>query len=217
MNIFEKKKKIVLACPSMNDLCCVNFATSLHATNWPGERPPILISKAKWVAKALHEMVLRSRELKADYMIWISNDVAWESDTVKKLIAHDKPVIGGWAKGRYSPFQCHVADTWSPDKNKYHIIQNPTEHHGLEKVAANGGEMLCFRMDVFDKIPEPWFFGREMVLVDKDGKATELQTEDFFFFSECRKYGVDIWVDWDAPLYHMAAGLMSYKGDLIAR
>lgn len=209
--------KLTIACPSHGDLCYVNFALSLHATNWPnGERPPILVSKAKWVCKALHEMVVRSRELKAEFMIWISNDVAWDSGAIKQLISHNKPVIGGWAKGRYDPFPLHVCDHWDEEKQKYHIVQDYKDKKGIEKVAANGGEMLCFRMDIFDKIPEPWFFGREMI-IEKDGKATDIQTEDFFFFSQCRKYGVEIWVDWNLPLFHATGGLMTYKGNIIAR
>lgn len=217
MKLFDKKKKMFIALPCMNDFCYVSFAVSLHATNWPWGRPPILISKAKWVAKALREMVDKAREHNADFLIWISNDVAWEADDIKKLVKHNVPIVGGWASGRYHPFPCHVGDLWSEEKQKYHIIQNPLEHRGLEKVACLGGEMICFRMDVFKNIDSPWFFGREMIICDKNGVAQDMMTEDFYFFAQARKKGIPIMVDWDVPLFHAAAGLMTYKCQLVTR
>jgi len=176
-----------------------------------------MVSKAKWVAKALREMVEIAKKNNAEFMIWVSNDVAWEADDIKKLVSHNVPIVGGWASGRYYPFPCHIADTWHEEKQKYHIIQNPNERKGLEKVAAIGGEMICFRMDVFKKIKSPWFFGREMIICDKDGTPTDMMTEDFYFFAQARKHGVEIMVDWDVPLFHAAAGMMTYKGRLVAR
>ena len=204
--------KITIACPTYDDKCYMAFALSLYGTNWwDCGKPPILKSSGKWVAKALKEMVLASQKHGAKFMIWISNDVAWNPNAIRKLTSHNLPVVGGWASGRCAPFACHVSDYYDEQKHKFHIVQNPKERSGLEQVIGMGGEMICFRMDVFDDIPRPWFFGKDMISED------DMMTEDYYFFKQCHERGINVFVDWDLPLYHAASGLMTYKGDLVSR
>ena len=203
--------KLTIACPTFDDKCHMAFAMSLYGTNWPGEKPPILKSTGKWVAKALKEMVLASQRHGAKFMIWISCDVAWHPDAIKKLVDLNLPIVGGWASGRCAPFKCHVSDRYDEEKAKFRIVQNPEERKGVERVASMGGEMICFRMDVFDDIPRPWFFGKDMISDD------DMMTEDYYFFKQCKERGINVFVDWDLPLYHGTSGLMTYKGDLVAR
>jgi hypothetical protein len=189
------------------------FAISLWKTKFPdGAEVRLSASSAQWACNALAMMVKEYMTWGADFFVILSNDIAWKPNDIKKLIEHNLPVVGGWASGRCHPFLCHVCDTYDKEKNVFHLVKNEdaTKRSGLEKIATNGGEMLIIRRDVFEKIPYPWFFGEDMITGDR------LRTEDCHFFLQCKKFGIDVFVDWDIPLRHTAGGLMTYKGSLIS-
>jgi len=188
-------------------------AMCLRRQKWPADSQIIdLGSKAMWVCNALNDMVRIGLKNGGDWFVYMSSDAWWGKDAIARLIGHDKQVVGGWACGRCWPFKCHVADYYDKERNMYRPVMNPGERKGLEKVEANGGELLVFRRDIFEKIPFPWFSGFGMF----DEKTGRLRTEDYFFAEQCRKNGIDIWVDWDVPVAHKADGLYTYKGSLCA-
>lgn len=169
-----------------------------------------MASNAQWVCNAMKQMVEEYIRWDADFIVLIGNDVGWQPDDVQKLIRHNLPVVGGWASGRCHPFLCHVADIYDKEKDGFRVVVNPGERSGLEKIIANGGELLVFKKNVFEKIPPPWFFGTEMIT--KNG----MRTEDYFFAMQCIKYGVDMYVDWDVKLEHTTTGVKTYNGKLIS-
>jgi len=206
--------KISMMIPCYNTKCEMMFALSLAKTKYPkGTEVNFFTSKAMWVANALNDMVKQSLEWGADWMVALGNDVGWQTDSITKLIGHNKQFIGGWANGRCHPFKCHVADYKDEEKSMYHPVEKPNEKKGLEKVAANGGEMLVFRRDVFEAIPFPWFSGKDMV----NAETGRMRTEDYFWAERCKGNGVDIWVDWDVELKHAVDGMYTEGGSLKAQ
>jgi len=202
--------KIGLMLPLYNDYTTLGFSLSLWKTRWPKDAViQIAVSKAMWVCNALKSMTEQHLAWGADFLVYLSSDITWQQDDIKKLVEHNLPIVGGWASGRCHPFHCHVCDKYYEDKKMFRTVVNPKERHGLEKIAANGGEMLVFRRDIFDKIPSPWFLGPEMCTGDR------LQTEDYFFSRQCTKYGIDMWVDWDIRLRHATTGVETFNGDLV--
>jgi hypothetical protein len=190
------------------------FALSLARTIYPkAAEVKFFLSKAMWVANALNEMVTKSMEWGADFIVYLSNDVGWNTDAIVRLVGHNKQVVGGWASGRCHPFKCHVADYKDEEKDMFHPVENPTEHKGLERIVANGGEMLVFRNDIFNIIPYPWFSGVSMI----NPKTGRMRTEDYFFAEQCKKHGIEMWVDWDVQIEHVADGMTTLGGKLMAK
>lgn len=205
--------KISLMIPCYNTKCEMMFALSLARTKYPqGAEVKFYTSKAMWVANALNDMVKQSLGWGADWLVTLGNDVGWEPDAISRLIGHDKQIMGGWASGRCHPFKCHVSDYKDENRDMFHPVENPQERKGIERCVANGGEMLVFRKDVFVKIPFPWFSGSGMINPD----TGRMRTEDYYFADICRKYGVEMWVDWDVPVRHVSDGLYTEKGHLCA-
>ncbi|MFA5151115.1 MAG: hypothetical protein WC554_01000 [Clostridia bacterium] len=205
--------KIGLCVPNYNDDCKFMFAISLWKTKFPeGAEVRLSASTAQWACNALTMIVTEYRKWEADYFVILSNDIAWNPSDIMKLINHNLPIVGGWASGRCHPFMCHVCDYYDPDKDAFRPVKNEDaiKKTGVEKIAANGGEMVIIRKDVFDKIPYPWFFGPEMIGKDR------MSTEDYFFAKQAIKYGVDMYVDWDVPVKHSVNGMRTFKGSLIA-
>lgn len=197
--------------PHYNTECKSYFTRSMLQAAWPKDTQiTFLKSMGQWTPGALKMFVDKSRELGADHMTLISVDTDWDSDTVAKLVSHDKDVISGWSSGRYAPFRCHVAGEIFPEKRLFKPIADPQNHHGLEKVSAVGGELVVYNMSIFDKLPSPWFFGPDMVKSDK------IMTEDYFFAVQAWKHGVEIWCDWDVDIRHCADGIVTSRGKLVS-
>ena len=158
------------------------------------------------IPNAMLQFVDLARENKCDFLVVASSDVGWGRGYIKKMIGLNLPVVGGWANGRCWPFSCHVCQEADWGNGLFKPVEKPEKHHGVEQVCSNGGELVVYRMDVFDKIPRPWFFGPDMVLTDR------LMTEDYYFALQAHKHGVPMYVDWDCPLVHCADGMITQDG-----
>lgn len=201
--------KIALCLPSYNEEYKSWFAISLMKMRWPaGCERYVLRTMGQLLTNALNSMVKQGLEWGADYIIVASVDIGFDADILLRLLAHKLPIVGAWAKGRVAPFHCHVADGYDEKTGMFHLVQNPMERKGLEKVAANGNEFHLIRREVYKQMPYPWYHGPDMILKDR------MMSEDYYFFRQCTKYGIPLYVDWDIPLIHATTGLVTEKGVL---
>jgi hypothetical protein len=192
--------------------CKMWFCESLVKTKWPKDsKVDFLRTCGMWTPNAMKTMVEKSLEMNADFILIISVDVGWQSGDIERLINHNLDVVGGWAMGRFPPFTCHVADYIDVEKCKLRTVTNPGEHKGVEKIYGNGSELICYKADVFRKIPSPWFFGIDMVSGDR------CMSEDYYFALQAKKHGIDMFVDWDVKLIHAADGLITHDGEVKVR
>ena len=207
----SQKKKLAVCIPIYNTDCKIYFALSLAQTQWP-ENTEIMFLQGMGMLtpNACKQFVDASQKWGADHMMIVSVDVGWKPDAVIRLLAHNKPVVSGWASGRTSPFRCHAANEIDVEKGKFKPVSDPENHHGLEQVKAVGGELTIYNMDVFKDIPSPWFFGPETVATGRQ------MSEDYFFALQAHKHGVDIYCDWDVQLRHCVDGLTTIGGKLVA-
>ncbi|MDD5485955.1 MAG: hypothetical protein PHW65_00110 [Dehalococcoidales bacterium] len=187
------------------------WSSSLGNTHWPeGSMVSIEEESAAMIQNAMPIIVKKHLEHGCDYIVGMARDVGWNPDDIKKLIAYNLPVVGGWASGRKYPFPCHVSDAYDAKSGSFRIVKNEDakQRKGVERVVANGGELVVFRRDVFEKIPYPWFCGPETY----SSVSQRIGTEDYFFAQQAMKYGVDIYVDWDVKLKHVIIGAYVQNG-----
>ena len=125
-----------------------------------------------------------------DYILWIDADMRFPKDTIQRLIAHNKDIVGvnattrsipvkATAKNLHADMEARV-NTWLPVSSKGKI--------GLEKVTAIGCGVMMVKAEVFKKTPQPWFWF-EMLPGDK------LLGEDVYFCVKAYDAGFDTWVD----------------------
>lgn len=205
------RMKIALCLPFYSTDCKSYFALSLMKTRWPDNAEiQVFQTLGTWTPNAMVQFVDASLQSGADFMVMASVDVGWSPDTIKRMIGHNKQVIGAWSSGRMSPFPCHVADEYDAERKLFRPVKDARARSGLERVCAVGGELTVYRMDVFKIIPRPWFFGPDSVLTDR------LMTEDYHFAAQAHKHGVEIWCDWECNVIHNADGLVTDEGELHA-
>ncbi|KKN59765.1 hypothetical protein LCGC14_0538550 [marine sediment metagenome] len=123
-------------------------------------------------------------EPKPTHILFVDYDVLPRSNTLKKLLEHDKDIVSGvypaikkfkmsWCLSRKEPFKLMEIDD---------LPDNPFKVH----IACNG--MLLVKMEVFDKIEWPYWKTEYFT----DGAKTGA---DIYFFDKARAAGYDLWVD----------------------
>ncbi|MCH7775743.1 MAG: hypothetical protein IH878_04265 [Gemmatimonadetes bacterium] len=122
-------------------------------------------------------------ETGASHMLWLDCDMRFPPDTLTRLLAHKKPIVGANAVARNDP---HTFVATRGGK----IVRTTGDSHGLEAVDKVGLAVMLTSMEVFRKIPRPWF------LFEYVGNKNYM-SEDVYFCRKAKKAGFEIYVDHD--------------------
>jgi GT2 family glycosyltransferase len=126
----------------------------------------------------------------ADYILWIDADMRFPKNTIERLIAHDKDIVGVNATTRQIPVRA-TAKNLDADMEKrvnHWIPVSSKGKTGLERVTSIGCGVMLVKAEVFKKTPQPWFWF-EMLPGDK------LLGEDVYFCVKAYDAGFDTYVD----------------------
>ena len=96
------------------------------------------------------------------------------------MLEHDKDIVCGTYPMRAYPFLIVSRDT---NGNRLDI----TEGNDLIDTGFAGTGCMMIKMDVFKKLPKPWF--------KVDWTGTDFMGEDYFFSQLARENGITIWTD----------------------
>lgn len=123
------------------------------------------------------------------HILWLDDDHTFPPDLACRLASHDKDMVSALYYGRTPPFfpVCYVKDP-SEEYKHFPLVEPPA---CLFQCDAVGFGALMMRLDVFKRVPEPWF--------TLDWKAGE----DIAFCVKAKQYGVEIWCDGAYKLGHI--------------
>jgi len=106
-----------------------------------------------------------------------------------------KLVISPMVFRRGMPYEpCHYLEA---EDGAIHTIEQWTP--GIMKIDVCGSAALCVAREVFETIPEPWFWFRW-----GGDNAGHYPGEDTYFSMKCKEYGIDMWVDTTICSPHMS-------------
>jgi hypothetical protein len=125
------------------------------------------------------------------HLVMMDTDQVYDTKTIPRLLSHKLPVVGCLVYRRYPPFDPIML---KGSIGKYERITEwaPGE---LVEVDATGTGCLLFNMDVFRKMPEPWFAFRTV--------NGAMVGEDIGFCADLRQAGYRIFVDTSIPAGHL--------------
>jgi len=130
-------------------------------------------------------LVHKARELKATHLLFVDYDMFFAPDTIQKLLDNDKDIVGAAYNFRSLP------------KKSTAFPLDEENAQGLYKCHAIGTGLMLIKMEVFDKVSEPWFqFGR-------DASGNMVRGEDVHFCLEAQKVGYDVWADDTLTVNHL--------------
>jgi len=140
-----------------------------------------------------NDIVKKALSIKATKLIMLDTDMVYHPKTITSLLARNLPVVGGLSFRRYPPFDSimlHLTDTGYESINEW-------EEGELVEVDATGAGCIMYDMDIFNKLPEPWF------QFQKDPYTGLSIGEDIGFCQQLKAAGYRIFVDTSVPSDHL--------------
>jgi len=161
----------------------------------------ILMEKPEWIylrASTGHIEDMRNGIVKnaiqagCSHLIMMDTDQVYDAQTIPRLLSHKLPIVGCLVYRRYPPFDPLML---RGEIGKYQNI-NEWEPGSLVEVDATGTGCVLYDVDVFKKMPSPWF---------KFSKSSgAVVGEDIGFCSDLREAGYKIFVDTSIPAGHLS-------------
>lgn len=190
--------KIAIGFPLVDSTVHVRFFTSFACMDKPDQYTLLIpqFPHGPWsgsIADARNSLVEQAQQDGCRYLLMLDTDQVYPTDTLPKLLSHEVDICGVRVHRRWMPFDPIFL---RGELGSYASVPEEEMYSGdLIKVDATGTGCLLFKMEVFDKIPQPWFaFGTH-----KDKPVGE----DIHFCTQARKSGVDIWIDTSIEVGHL--------------
>ena len=143
-------------------------------------------------------LALKALEWGADYHLLIDWDHTFPPDALLRLAKHNLPLVGANYPSRHGkPRPAALVGTGQP----------ATRHRGVQPVAAVGLGFCLIRSKVFSEIPKPWF----QVHIADDGSF--VCGEDVHFCNQVRSAAIDVHVDHDLIVGHIAETVLTLAGE----
>lgn len=128
-------------------------------------------------------LVREALQREVEYILFIDSDLSFPPDSINRLLAHDKDIVGATYIRRREPYNVLG---FPPDDEE--IL--PGQKGLTEMVRMPFGFMLI-RTKVFADVPRPWFV--TSFSVEDDGWTSE----DYKFCDQAIAHGYKIWCDLD--------------------
>ena len=132
------------------------------------------------------------------HLIMLDTDQIYPPDTITRLLAHDKDIVGAKVYRKYPPYDPILVRGAIPIFS--HVPDEECESGELVEVDATGCGCIMFRTALFTEIEPPWFKWEMPVM---DGVSV-MVGEDFYFCRKAKEADYRIYVDTSVEVSHMA-------------
>lgn len=129
------------------------------------------------------------------HILFLDNDHYFEADTIKKLLSHDLPIVGGLSFQRVPPYEPVM---YRGRINEYKTVTEWKEK-SLVEVDTTGTGCLMIKREVFEKIDPPWF----EFMKNPDPNVPYGIGEDVIFCNKAKLEGYKIFVDTSCTNKHI--------------
>jgi len=182
--------KVAIGVLSSNGWLCHDYVMSLVSMiGFTRTQVPLQLvfvrASSSLVANTRNQCVKAALETECDKLLMIDSDMTFPHDTLVRLLAHDRAIVGGVYMRRGGTGE---------------IIGVPLEsgdYTGLTEMRQIGTGCILISMDVFRDLPKPWF------RCEADESIGENVGEDVTFCRMVRERGWRVWADIDLPLGHI--------------
>jgi len=187
--------KLAIALPITWAHVPVDFMTSLTVMQKPNNYTLIISNKGR-IDDLRNQLVDSAKQQGCSHILFLDSDHHHSPDTIRKLVSHDLPIVGGLSFLRSPPFSPILMQ----GKINTFKFQTEWEDDSLVEVDATGCGSLLIRMDVFDKLRRPYF--QFLDNPDPTRKDTKVG-EDVSFCVKAKEAGYKIFVDTSCQNDHL--------------
>jgi len=166
----------------------------------------ILRVRGQSVSANRNVIIEKAIEHDSEYVFFLDDDLVFASDTLIKLLSHDKDYVVGHYCMRNYPFKSIIFDHQNPDGSVRWFTLNGDK--GLVPVKASGAGGLLVKTEVFKRVtPLVNTFGKKcwftLGQIDPD-----LWNDDIDFCHLMNKNEVEMYCDLNAPIGHVMTSVI---------
>lgn len=186
--------KIAIGIPTYGTLKTKTFVSILKFVKSVSFEVPVITQIGSYIQENRESIVEKALEGDISRLLFVDHDMLFEPQDVEQLYNRGKDIIG-------APFSLRTTPS-----NPFETVKNKDLHgneiweeyeNGLIKCCAVGTGFMLINLEVFKKIPKPWF----QLEYSKEGKLQ--YGEDMSFCRKAREAGYDIWCDTKVKLGHI--------------
>jgi len=159
------------------------------------------------IAPQRRQLVQWSREVDVTHILWLDSDMRFPKDLLIQLLARKKDIIAAAYPSRRIPIKPTAFERYSEDGRKRDPHYVPEYSTDIVPVRAAGMGVMLTRLDVFDKIAEPWF------TVEWDERHKGYEGEDVSFCRRAVEAGYEILIDHEMSNEIAHIGSLEYTMD----
>lgn len=160
----------------------------------PFEKEIIIATQGYHIAENRNFIAAKAVNTGCDYLFFVDDDMIFPSDTLERLLAHEKDIVGV----AYHPRFEIDKDTHKPlDKTHIMTLKQEGSPKELFECEAVGTGVMLVNTRVFPRIPRPWF----KITNHETGYTT--QGEDWWFCEIARQAGFSVWCDPTLEIGHL--------------
>ena len=181
------KGKILIAVPTFENIKPECFKSIFGLTNPENYNLFFDYVKGYDCARARNEIVKLAIKYGFDYVLMIDSDVSVPKDTAVKLLECESDIALGWYYKKRTKTDQTVIYDFGKDYTDKNMIYGETLLKANISFEIKGGGLgiALVNVNVFKKMQYPYF---KYVLYDND----TVLSEDLYFCTEARKYGMNI-------------------------
>lgn len=159
---------------------------------------PIMATEGYTTAEGRNYCVIQAQKNNCTHILFVDDDMTFPPDTIERLLAHEKEIVGVYSYSRALPLSPTVA--FLDEKGDYlpqdqmGIIKRPEE---LFECYTIGMGVALIDMKLFDLIEKPWFFFE----AHESGKI--LTGEDAWMCKQAKKKGIKVYCDPTLRIGHL--------------
>lgn len=177
MRMTQASSATVAICIPSGDMVHADFAANLAMLCLnPGAKAGIVNCKGSRIAVGRNLCIAAAQKAGATHALFLDSDMTFPLDTVTRLLAHNKDIVGAVYASRFPPHQ--------PNGQP---LEGGKTANGLRQMKIMPTGCLMIAMKVFEKLPKPWFSERV--------EGEQILGEDFTFCERARAAGFEIWED----------------------
>jgi len=197
----QNKIRVSIGIPCGSGTVDYRFASSLAALKVPDQTRIVWIPRVM-IDTARNLIVEKTLEdLDYTHLLFVDDDMVFPSETLEKLLSHDKDIVGVQSFKRREMYEPCV---YTLKESKYY----PILVNSFIDVDAIGTGILLIKTEVFKKVKFPWF----ETVYDKDKTHWSV---DFMFCRKAKKEGYKLYCDPDIEIGHIGDAPIKGKVDFL--
>lgn len=194
---FFPDMKVGIALPATVGSVPTKFVDSLFCMRVPFQSVYIRLDVGGAIDRIRNQLAQTAIDYGCTHIAMLDTDQVYPADTLERLAGHRLPVVSAKVHRRYAPYDPILLRKASADDFDYELMPDDLwVGKELVEVDATGTGAVLYDIEVFKKIPEPWF----EFSTTAAGKPVG---EDICFCHKLKKAGYKIFVDCSIKVGHI--------------